>query len=229
MKKGAGKTGGKEGVKKLAARGKEKRKRLTLISSFYSVEPVMPAIHQLSPTKLVLFIHGGEKDAKARAEVKENVEKLRSLLSTVMQIEVVEANVFDVNATAAKTVKVIESEKKAGNRVVVNITGGRKILGLGVLFGAYARPDMVERVVYGAEFDPALVDLPKMSFRVGETKEKILRAAASGKGAANKVAVLARAAGVTAAMAYVHLRELKAQGYINDDYEITSAGRLALL
>ena len=201
--------------------------KLTIISSFYNVEPVMPAVHKLGPNKLVLVIHGDEKDSKARAEVKMNIDKLTSTLGTVMEITVEETNVYDIHATAAKTVKLIEAEKKAGNRVIVNITGGRKILGLGVLFGAYARADDVERIVYGAEFDPELVDLPKMGFGVGETKEKILEALS------NKdkltVAELAEKVGITPAMAYVHLRELKTQGYVNDDYEITSAGKLALL
>ncbi|MBI5226024.1 CRISPR locus-related DNA-binding protein [Candidatus Micrarchaeota archaeon] len=200
---------------------------LTLISSFYSLESVMPAIHQLSPNKLILVIHGGETDDKAKLTVKENIEMLSATHGKVMKIEVEKADAYDVLATASKITSFIESERKAGSRVIINITGGRKILGLGLLFGAYARSDQVERVVYGADFDPKLVDLPKMSFNVGNTKVKILEKL-TGK---EKLTVpeLAEKIDITPAMAYVHLRELKSQGYVNENYEITTAGRLALL
>lgn len=200
---------------------------LTLISSFYNTEAVMPAIHKLSPSKLILVINGDEKDPKAKADVAENVEKLRSLLSTVMQIEVEKADAFDTVATAEKVVKIIEAERKAKHTVVVNVTGGRKILGIGVLFGAFARYAEIERIVYGAEFDTQLYDLPKMSFNVGNTKVKILEELT--RKDKKSVAELAEKVGITPAMAYVHLRELKSQGYVDGNYEITNAGRLALL
>lgn len=200
---------------------------LTIISSFYNTDPVMPALHKLSPNKLILVINGEETDPKAKTEVAENVEKLRSLFSKVMEITVEKADVFDPVATAEKVTKLIEAERKAGSKVIVNVTGGRKILALGVLFGAFARFSEVERIVYGAEFDSQLYDLPKMSFNVGNTKVKIL-AKLAGK-AKLSPAELGDAVGINTAMAYVHLRELKAQGYVNENYEITSAGRLALL
>jgi len=205
----------------------EEKNPLTLISSFYSLESLTPALHQLSPTKLILVVHDGEKDEKAQKTVRDNIDKINALFSKLMKIELVKADAFDVVSTAQKTVNLIEDEAKNGQKVIVNITGGRKILGLGVLFGAYARPDQVERIVYGADFDPALVDLPKMSFNMGNTKIKLLELRA--KNPKQSVSDAAEKAGVTPAMAYVHLRELKGMGYVNEKYEITSAGRLALL
>lgn len=196
--------------------------KLTLISSFYSIESVMPAIHKLSPTKLVLFVHSEQDDT-----VKGNIAKLRPILSSVMEIEAVEADIFDIVGLASKVVKVIEHECKAQNRVVVNITGGRKIQALGVLFGAYARADQVERIVYGGERDSQLYDLPKMSFNMGNTKIKVLREVAGKE--KKSVSEIADTLAISPPMAYVHLRELKAAGYINDNYEVTMAGKLAML
>lgn len=195
---------------------------LTILSSFYNTEPIMPAVHALSPSKLVLFVHDD-----GDTTVKENIDKLKSLLGSVMEVRVEESNIFDTLSLAAKVVKTIEAERKAGNKVVVNVTGGKKILALGVLFGAYARADQVERIVYGGEGDKQLYDLPKMSFNMGNTKIKILREL-SGK-EKKSVSEMADAVEITPAMAYVHLRELKAAGYVNEDYEITLAGKLAML
>ncbi|MDP2717210.1 MAG: CRISPR-associated CARF protein Csa3, partial [Candidatus Micrarchaeota archaeon] len=188
---------------------------------------VMPALHQLSPAKLILVIHGGQSTDTERDKTKEHLDKLAGLYGKILEIKTEKADAYDPVATAAKIAAIIEAERKNGCRVIVNITGGRKILGLGVLFGAYARIDQVERIVYGADFDPRLIDLPKMSFNMGNTKIRMLEARR--KNPKQSVSEAAEKVGVTPAMAYVHLRELKAMGYVNDDYEVTSAGRLALL
>lgn len=181
----------------------------------------MPAIVKLSPSRLVLFIND-EKDLT----LEENIKKLKATLGSALEIDVQQANIFDTFHLAEKVVASIEKEKKAGQTIVINITGGKKILALGVLFGAYARIDLVDRVVYGTEQDKQLYDLPKMNFNVGNTKLKILKELSKDK---KSVAEISEKVDITPAMAYVHLRELKGQGYINENYEITMAGNLAML
>jgi len=195
--------------------------KISIISSFYNIESVIVPIHRLSPGKLILFIHDSEEKG-----IQDNVQKLKGIYGTIMEIDVTKANMYDTLTVAEKVVNCIETEHKQGNKIIVNLTGGTKILALGVLFGAFARAEYIERIVYGAEKDPQLYDLPKIGYNLGETKLKVLKELQKDNAI---VSELAKKVDITPAMAYVHLKELKSQGYINDADQITLAGKLALL
>ena len=195
-------------------------KSLTLISSFYNVESVVKAVHKLSPSKIVLIVNVEEDDV-----CKKSIVKLKSIYGKVMAVEVVKVDIYDVVKTAETMAHLIISEH-AQNRVVVNVTGGRKIAALGVLFGAYARSDLVEKIVYGNEDSTELFTLPKMSFALGKTKKAILKDLESGR---RGIPQVAKRLGISEVMTYNHLKELKADGFLNDDYTLTQAGQLALI
>ncbi|AKB14242.1 CRISPR locus-related DNA-binding protein [Methanosarcina thermophila] len=107
------------------------------------------------------------------------------------------------------------------------MSGGRKPQAFGALFGAYARNDMVQRVVYVTEEDSFMIDFPVLSFNLSETKKLILEEIQKGVSSVTKIAATA---GISKGMTYNHLRKLKAMGYIADGesgYIITDAGRIA--
>lgn len=54
-------------------------------------------------------------------------------------------------------VEIIEDEKVHGRKIIVNITWARKTQSLGALYGAYARRELVEKVVYTTEEDNAIL------------------------------------------------------------------------
>jgi CRISPR-associated protein Csa3 len=87
---------------------------------------------------------------------------------------------------------------------------------------------MVQRIVYVTEEDNFLIDFPILSFNISDTKKAILEQIRSG---VTSVAAIALNVGISKGMAYNHLRELKAMGYItgDDGYTITDAGKIAVI
>ena len=96
------------------------------------------------------------------------------------------------------------------------------------LFGAYARPDRVSKIVANAVQErTSLVSLPKLSYNIGSTKRELLAKLESRND--KTIQEIAKEMRKSRGMIYQHLKELKDGGYLDDDYSITDAGRLALL
>jgi CRISPR-associated protein Csa3 len=112
--------------------------------------------------------------------------------------------------------------------VVVNVSGGRKPQAFGALFGAYARKEMVDQVVYVTEEDQFMLEFPLLGFGISETKRAILEQLSGGETSVSNIAVKV---GISKGMAYSHLRELKMMGYVSeaDGFKITSAGKIAII
>ncbi len=107
----------------------------TLISTIYSLEPVMFCITHFSPKKIVLLM-----DTKPDSKQSEAVRMLNATLGTVLQIETKETSVYDVLTIAKDAVDAIEDEYGKKNEIIVNITGGRKPQALGALFWMLCTP-----------------------------------------------------------------------------------------
>ena len=194
-----------------------------MITTIYSVGPVMAAVTKFSPKKIILLREDDAPSEKLRAE-----QMIRDTVGKVVEIDTKITSIYDVVEIARDTVDVIEEESAHGRTVVVNITGARKTQSLGALYGAYARRELVEKVVYITEEDNETIDLPLLSFDLSKTKRRILEEIKKGE---KSVRNMAKKVGVTRAMAYYHVRELKSMGYIEDKkgLEITTAGELAIL
>lgn len=187
----------------------------------------MAAIKELNPSRLILVKHESKKGSEPEKEQKENEELLRKTVGVVTEIEVVTVpDPYDVFEVAKATVKLIEKEHGKGHSVYLNITGGRRTQGLGVLFAGYARRDMLRRIVYATEEENKLIDLPVLSFGITKTKRALLEELAREP---ENMSELAKKLGKTRGMIYQHLNDLKSRGFIDESYKLTVAGRLALL
>ncbi|MCO5383524.1 MAG: CRISPR-associated CARF protein Csa3 [Methanosarcina barkeri] len=196
--------------------------KLTLVSTIYSLEPVIICVTRLSPSKIILLSEEGADEKKLRSE-----EMIETTFKNVLEVDKKYTVVYDTVRVAKDVAGLIEEEHARGNQVIVNVSGGRKPQAFGALFGAYARNDMVQRIVYVTEEDGLIIDFPVLSFNLSETKKLILEEIQKGVSA---VTQLAATAGISKGMTYNHLRELKAIGYIADGengYIITDAGKIA--
>ncbi|AKB26304.1 Transcriptional regulator [Methanosarcina sp. MTP4] len=199
-------------------------KNLTLISTIYSLEPVIVCITRLSPSKIVLISEEGAVEKKVRSE--ETIEKT---FGNILEVEKKYTSLYDTVRVAQDVANLIEEEHAKGNQVIVNVSGGRKPQAFGALFGAYARNDMVQRIVYVTEEDSMIIDFPVLSFNLSDTKKIILEQIQEGVSAVPQIAATV---GISKGMTYNHLRELKSMGYIADGekgYEITDAGKIAAI
>ncbi len=195
----------------------------TLISTIYSLEPVMACITQFSPDKLILI-----REEDAPDKIKESERMLQETVGKVLEIEIrPTTSIYNVVTVARDTAEIIEEEYAHGRKIVVNISGGRKPQALGALFGCYARQDMVEKIVYITEEDKNIIDLPILNFGISRTKRTILEELHTGE---NNVKNLATKIGISRGMTYNHIRELRDMGLIDpDSLTITSAGELAII
>ena len=196
--------------------------KLTLISTIYALEPVIICVTRLSPSKIILL---SEEEAGEKKLLSE--EMIEKTFKNALEVEKKYTAVYDTVRVAKDVAELIEKEHDRGNQVIVNVSGGRKPQAFGALFGAYARNDMVQRIVYVTEEDSMMIDFPVLSFNLSETKKLILEEIQKGVSAVSQIAVTA---GISKGMTYNHLRELKSMGYIADGdngYIITDAGKIA--
>jgi len=194
----------------------------TLISTVYSIEPVMICITQFSPRKVVLIME--EEPPREKEQVKEIIE---DTIGKFIKVQIKETSLYDVVQIAKDTVDAIDEERAEGRKVVINISGGRKTQALGVLFGCYARNNDVQRIAYVTEEEGEVIDLPILSFGISKTKKKLLEELKKGE---TSVKNLALKLGISRGMTYNHIRELRNMGFIDPEkLEITSAGEIAIL
>lgn len=196
---------------------------LTLISTIYALEPVIFCVTRLSPSKIILLTEENTDEKKVRAE-----QTIIDTFGKIIEIEKKITSLYDPVRVAQDVSDLIEKEHARDNRIIINVSGGRKPQAFGVLFGAYTRSDMVKRIVYVTEEDNFLIDFPILSFNISDTKKAILEQIRSG---VTSVSTIAVNVGISKGMAYNHLRELKAMGYITgeDGYSITDAGKIAVI
>ena len=123
----------------------------TLIATFYSIEPFMPAALAYSPNRIVLLVDSSDK------EVRENIEKVQGTFGKVAKVEVVKVNSNDLYAIAHKTVAIIDMENK-NTRIIVNISGGWRVIATGVLLGCFARHARLHEIVTNSFFYRIIIE-----------------------------------------------------------------------
>jgi len=191
-----------------------------LIATFYSFEPFVAAAHAYSPSRIQLII---AKDSVKSIE--KHIAKVHELYGKVAEIKEIEVDQSDIFSVAKKTVELLE---KNGGKTIVNVSGGWKLMAQGVLYGCYARPALVEKIVCNELPDiNKLVELPKLTFGITQTKRELLGEIERRNG--KSIAEIAGKLDKTPGMLYQHLKELKEGGYVDEKFKITLAGRVALL
>lgn len=194
----------------------------TLISTIYSLEPVMACITHFTPKKLILLREEDSPDKKLEAE-----RMLKETVGKVIEVEAHLTSIYDVVQIAQDTADVIEREAAQGRKIIINVSGGRKTQALGALFGCYSRHEEVERIVYVTEEDQDIIDLPILNFGISPTKRLILEELQEGEMSVKNLSVKV---GISRGMTYNHIRELRDMGFIHHSrLEITSAGKLAII
>lgn len=194
---------------------------ITLIATFYSAGPLMPAALAFSPKKIILIVD------TMNQEIRSNISAVEKTFGSIATIEVVKVKKDEIYDPAKKVVGIIDREASPNNRIVVNVSGGWKTLTNGVLYGCYARPDRVYRIINNKTDKKGISELPKLGYNISAAKKEVILKIVERD---NKtVAQIAKELRRTRGMVYQHLRELREAGYVDDEFNITDAGRLALL
>jgi CRISPR locus-related DNA-binding protein len=197
-----------------------------LIATLYSPDPVLLAANRLGPDRLILLI-----DEEPNKEQKQNYQLIEESLGRVVDVKKVKTKVYDIVAVAKKCVEIIDMQPK-DDEIFINITSGRKTKALGLLFAAYARCNQVKKIAYNPEEDrTAVVWLPKLAFKINDSQQKILDNIEKKLYQNISYADLAEKIGLSKAMLYRSIDELRNMGYITTEngLHLTDAGKIAQL
>jgi len=197
-----------------------------LIATLYSPDPVLLAANRLGPDRLILLM-----DKKPDKEQEKNYKLIQESLGRVVDVKQVKTEVYEIVKVAEKCVEIIDMQPK-DDEIFINITSGRKTKALGLLFAAYARNDRVKKIAYNPEEDKnAVVWLPKLSFKLTESQKKVLEALAEKDYSKMSLTELAGKVGISRAMLYRNVDELRDMGYISTEegLVLTDAGKIARL
>ncbi len=197
-------------------------KAITLIATFWNVKPFLPAVLKFAPRKVILLIAGPDDKSMGA-----NLDALRTTFKDTFALEKVKMPMDDIYEQAKRTVELIDGEATPENLVVVSVGGGWKTLTNGVLYGCYARPQRVHRIVGNTKDLDGVIDLPRLSYNLSPAKKAVLMKMA-GRGG-RSIAEIARELRRSRAMTYAYLREMRDDGYVDEDFAVTDAGKLALL
>ena len=196
---------------------------LTLISTIYEGNAVKAAIIKFSPDKVIIITSKPKDERKSTS--RKSVKDLRNRYKTI-KIEVADTSVYEIPKIVNDVCKVIDKEHKSGNDILLHISEGRKTQSLGVLFAGFIKKDKIKGVYYFIEETNKALSMPLLDLKLSATKTMILREMASGN---TKAADIIKKSKKSKAMIYAHINELKKEGYITDNMEITDAGRICIL
>lgn len=193
----------------------------TLISTIYEGEATDAAIVNFSPDKVILI--GVDKaDPERKTTLKKSIEKLKNKYKNV-DFEILDTSIYDIPKIVNDVCKAIDKEHKSSNEITLHISEGRKTQSLGALFAGFIKKDKIKGVYYLIEETNKALPMPLLDFKLSLNKTFILKELASGN---KKVADIIKK---SKAMIYAHINELKKNGYITENYEITDAGRICIL
>lgn len=196
----------------------------TLISTIYEGEATNAAIIKFSPDKVIL-IGVDKSDPKRKTTLKKAIDELKNRYKTI-NFETLETSVYEIPKIVDDVCKVIDKEYKLGNEIMLHISEGRKTQSLGALFAGFIKKDKIKGVYYLVEETNKALSMPLLDFKLSQTKTLILKELASGN---KKVTDIIKKTKKSKAMIYAHINELKKNGYLTENMEITDAGRICIL
>lgn len=202
-----------------------------LISSLYDVcDPIISSSVKFGINKLIIF-RQKESDKKLESAIIKLKDTFRKP-NFDLQFVILD-NIYDVCLSVSRFVGVIDSIPKS-DKLFVNITGGRKTLSLGLLFGSYARANRIKEIIYVTEEKGDFVVLPKLDFDLSDSERNVLDYINKCNENCDLVITkLAEDIGLSRAMVYKVLTELETRNYITSDkdnkFVLTDAGKIVLL
>ena len=194
-----------------------------LLATLHSAETILLAANRLGPDRLILLMNKEEDET-----LKKSVDLIKSSLGLVVDVKFIKLDVYDVVGVAKKSVEIIDLLPHT-DQVYVNITSGRKTQAIGLLFGAYARSNRIQKIIYNPTEPSAFVQLPKLSFNLTESQKKVLEAINEGR--YNTPVELSEKVNVSKAMLYRNIKELEDMGMISTEegFKLTDAGKIGVL
>lgn len=190
-----------------------------LISTIFEGKATPIVVYKLSPDKLILL--DTHKESKER---KKAIDDLKEKFGALLKVEVVKTDEFDVTKITQDVLSAIRKEE--GNEIYIHVSEARKTMMLGALFAGYVAKDGVKGIYYVREDNNEMLSLPLLDFKLGATKEELLRELEKGNKDAVKISEKLK---IHKSIVYVHIKDLQRRGYLTEDWDLTPAGKIVVL
>lgn len=179
-------------------------------------------------------------DALGRAEAKRILDNLEKTLGVDVHIDYVDhLNMPQISRTVRE---ILEKESKAGNKIYLNITSGRKPAIVGMLLAGYFSGGKVSKILYWCDSDAkkeTVIDVPLLNLSleniISEQKLSLLNLLnTKGDLTVQDIEDLLKDKSVP--IIHQHLRELRDLGFVTvtdrtgkkNVYSLTDAGKVVL-
>ena len=189
-----------------------------LISTIWKGSAVIQAIKLFSPNKVFFIADEPVEDIRNNS-----INMIKELFPN-LEYKTVSTKIYDIVGIAKSVMDIIESE--TGNEIIVHISEGRKTMSLGLLFGAYVKRELVSSAYYITEETNTPIQLPLVKLKLSKQKIRLLQKINED---ISSMPELEKALNVKAPTIYVHMKELRDDGFLNKENKLTEIGRIILL
>ena len=178
------------------------------------------AIRKFSPDKLMFIFPEPAEKTKVDAikRIKNNFKNLK--------FENIITKTYDIAQIVKDVDKAIKKELKNNNQVKIHISESRKPQALGAYFAGLLNKGKIDGVYYLEEEDGSVLTMPMLSFKVSKTKTFILNEIGKGN---KDIPSIVDKSGKQKSIIYQHVKDLKIDGYITDDLQLTDSGKIVVL
>jgi len=199
-----------------------------LISTAYDDKTVLSAkvcVNEFRVGKIVLLT-----DKNPETETKEKqkmvVAEIKRLFSDIMLVEAIPIGLYDITQIAKDVAKIIDAQDK-DEKIIVNVSHGRKPQAWATYFAALKRIERINKIVYITEENKEIVELPKIKFSLTEKQIAILKNIED-----SNIEKISKKVDLENAMIYRHIKTLQEDGFLeknNGAYKLTDAGKIAIV
>ncbi len=196
----------------------------TLISTIYEGEATNAAIIRFSPDKVIL-VGVDKSDPERKSTLNKSIAKLKEKYK-LLKFEMLNTSIYDIAKIAEDVSDKIAEEHKAGNEIILHISEGRQTQFLGLLFAGYLQKDKIKGIYYMIQETNQALAMPLLDLKLSETKKFIIKELSDGN---KRIADIVEKSGKSKSMIYAHIDELKREGFLSENLEVTDVGRICLL
>ena len=189
-----------------------------LISTIWKGSAVIQAIKLFSPNKVFFIADEPVEDIRNNS-----INMIKELFPN-LEYKTVSTKIYNIVGIAKSVMDIIESE--TGNEIIVHISEGRKTMSLGLLFGAYVKRELVSSAYYITEETNTPIQLPLVKLKLSKQKKGLLQKIDEN---ITSISELAKKLKIKAPTVYVHMKELRDDGFLNKENKLTEIGRIILL
>ena len=199
----------------------------TLIATIFYDDSIKLGITDYKIDKAILLEDESPGDTQ-----KTTIKEVTKYFEKLVDFQVEKIAKYDIEKVVEKCLKIIDKIPKE-EKIIIDITQGKRTQTIGLLFAAYKRFNRIEKIYYGmdiADKKYKALELPKFKFDITEKQRIVLEGIRDNK-IMNKIIVKGKVSRATAYSSVIELEEaaLITKREKENKYSLTDAGKIMLM